>query len=368
MNIVLVSTAAVALLVWLHLFFLHGCFWRSLPQLAPKRPGEHPPVDILVPARDEAESIGPTIASLLAQDYAGDVRVLLIDDNSIDGTAERAGRSDRLEVITGRAKPPGWSGKLWALHQGVAVSRAPLLLLTDADIVHEPAHLAALVAQLEQSDADLVSEMVALRCASLAERALVPAFVYFFQMLYPFARVNDPRSRLAAAAGGTMLLRRVALERIGGFEAIHQALIDDVALARAVKRGGHIYLGHSVLARSIRPYPHFRDVWRMIARTAFTQLRYSGLLLLATTLGLLLIAWIPVLALGLGAGWGRAAGLLSAMLALVSYQPTLHRYQRSPLWALLLPVIALFYLAATWGSAIDHWRGRGARWKRRAYG
>jgi len=361
-------TATLALLIWLYLVFLHGCFWRSTPELAPRRPRESPPVDIIVPARDEAETIAAVIASLLAQAYEGEARIVLIDDNSTDGTAERAGCAPGLEVIMGQPKPPGWSGKLWALAQGIAASRAPLLLLTDADIVHEPAHLSTVVARLEEGDADLVSEMVALRCTSLAERALVPAFVYFFQMLYPFARVNDRGSRLAAGAGGTMLIRRSALERIGGMEAIRGALIDDVALARAVKRGGAVYLGHSGLARSVRPYPQFRDLWRMIARTAFTQLDYSVLLLVVTILGLLLIWWVPVLALVLGTGWVRGAGLISVLLAALSYQPTLRRYHCSPLWALALPLIALFYLAATLGSAIDHWRGHGARWKSRAYG
>jgi hopene-associated glycosyltransferase HpnB len=363
----MILISILALIAWTYLVAAHGHFWRSTPQLPPRQPSASPAVDILVPARDEAESIAPVMASLRAQRYTGPLRIVLIDDNSTDGTAERAGRADPLEIITGSAKPPGWSGKLWALHQGVAASRAPLLLLTDADIVHEPEHLASLVAQLEDLDADLVSEMVALRCSSLSERALIPAFVYFFQMLYPFQYVNDPRSRVAAAAGGTILIRRYALERIGGIEAIRGALIDDVALARAVKRGGRIYLGHSGLARSIRPYPHLQDVWRMIARTAFTQLEYSWLLLLATVLGLLLLWWVPVLSLAVGQGWVRIAGIASAALAVASYQPTLHRYRCSPFWALALPLIALFYLAATVGSAIDHLLGRGARWKSRAY-
>jgi len=224
----------------------------------------------------------------------------------------------------------------------------------------------------DEGQIDLVSEMVRLNCTSLPERALVPAFVYFFQMLYPFARVNDPRSPVAAGAGGTVLIRREALERIGGIAAIRHALIDDVTLAKAVKtagrqRGNGIYLGHSGLATSVRPYPHWQDLWQMISRTAFTQLRYSAALLLLTLVGLALVWLLPPYALLFGSGWVRIAGLSTYVLAALSYLPTLRRYRRNPLWALALPLIALFYMAATLGSALNHWFGRGARWKNRAY-
>ena len=366
--------AFLSLIIWLYLCMAHGQFWRSTPQLPPATPAEFPDVDIVVPARDEAPTIGPVIASLLAQDYAGRFRVILVDDNSSDGTgtlagsATSAGTAAKLEVITLQSKPSGWSGKLWALNQGVAASRAPVLLFTDADIVHDPRHLSALVAKLEQSRLDMVSEMVRLNCVSLAERALVPAFVYFFQMLYPFRRVNDPASPAAAAAGGTVLIRRDALQRIGGIEAIKHALIDDVTLARVVKKSGPIFLGHSGLAASIRPYPKFADIWHMIARTAFTQLHHSAVLLALTLLGLMLVWWVPAAALLLGHGPLFAAGLSAFCLSAVSYLPTLARYRRNRLWALALPLIALFYMAATCGSALDYWRGRGARWKNRAYG
>ena len=358
----------LALLIWLYLFFAHGRFWQSAPELPPAVPAEFPDADIVVPARDEAPTIGPAIASLLAQDYGGKFRVILIDDNSTDGTAALAGAAANLEVITLQSKPADWSGKLWALSQGVAVSRAPVLLFTDADIVHDPRHLSALVAKLLQSRTDMVSEMVRLNCTSLAERALVPAFVYFFQMLYPFRRVNDPRSSAAAAAGGTVLIRREALQRMGGIEAIKSSLIDDVALAREVKKSGPIFLGHSGLAASIRPYPHFADIWHMISRTAFTQLRHSALLLALTLLGLGLVWLLPAAAMLFSHGWRLAAGSLAFGLSAVSYLPTLARYGRSRFWAAALPLIALFYMAATVGSALDYWRGRGARWKRRAYG
>ncbi len=380
--------AIVTLALWCYLFVAHGRFWFSSPELAPARPQALPDVDIVVPARDEAPSIGPVVTSLLTQDYAGGYKVILVDDASSDGTAElaraaaaavrssgvaggassaAAGGGPALEVLAGRPKPEGWSGKLWALAQGVAASRAPVLLFSDADIVHAPEHLATLVARLEAPRVDLVSEMVRLNCSSVPERALVPAFVYFFQMLYPFARVNHPKSRVAAAAGGTVLIRRDALQRIGGIEAIKGALIDDVSLAQAVKRGGPVYLGHSGLAASIRPYPYFADIWGMISRTAFTQLRYSALWLAIALLGLMLVWWVPLLEALWGAGWERACGSAAFALGAASFMPTLRRYRCNPLWALALPLIALFYMAATLASALTHWRGGGARWKGRDY-
>jgi hopene-associated glycosyltransferase HpnB len=364
------ALAVLGLATWAYLVFAHGFFWRSVPELAaaPKPPrSQATRVDVIVPARDEAATIAPVIASLLEQDYPV-FSVILVDDDSSDGTAERAGRSSQLEVIRGRPKPDGWSGKMWALHQGVAAGDAPIVLFTDADIVHEAAHLSTLVGRLEGAHLDLVSEMVHLNCESFAERALVPAFVYFFQMLYPFSRVNDARSSVAAAAGGTVLIRRQALERIGGIEAIKGALIDDVSLARAVKAsGGSIFLGHAGLAASVRLYPHFADIWGMVARTAFTQLRYSAVLLAGTVTGLALVWLVPPALAIFASGWERACGVCACVLAAGSYLPTLVRYRRSVLWALALPLIALFYMAATVGSAVDHWRGAGARWKSRSY-
>lgn len=366
--------ATVSLCVWVYLFFAHGRFWRSTPELRPAVPEEAPEVDVIVPARDEAATIGRAIASLAAQEYAGRFRVFLVDDGSSDGTAELAraavagDREQRLMVIAAQAKPPGWSGKLWAVNQGVARSSAPVILLTDADIEHDPRHLATLTARLCAHHDDLVSEMVRLHCSSAAERALVPAFVYFFQMLYPFARVNDPASAVAAAAGGTVLIRRAALERIGGIASIKDALIDDVTLAAAVKRGGPVFLGHSGLAASIRDYASLSDIWSMITRTAFTQLRYSAALLLLTVAGLSLVWWVPIGAALLDSGQPRWCGLAAFSLGALSYLPTLSRYGRNPLWSLALPLIASFYMAATVASALQHWTGGGARWKNRDYG
>ena len=360
--------ALLSLCIWFYLFCIHGRFWSSGPELRPSKPDQLPDVDVIVPARDEVATIGPVIASLLAQDYAGRLSVILVDDNSTDGTAAAAGRAPNLVILRGEPKPAGWSGKLWALSQGVALSRAPVVLFTDADIVHHPSHLSALVARLDRPRVDMVSEMVRLNCNTPAERALIPAFVYFFQMLYPFARVNNPRSRLAAAAGGTILIRRTALEAIGGIDAIGRALIDDVTLAKAVKAQGTLYLGHSGLATSIRSYPDLASIWQMISRSAFTQLRHSSVWLLVTLLGLTLVWLVPVWAVLTGSFWVRVAGATSFALAFISYQPTLRRYRLKPLWGLLLPLIALFYMAATLGSAVNHWRGTGASWKSRAYG
>ena len=361
--------AVLSALIWLYLWVAHGRFWQSGPILQPARPADAPDVAVVIPARDEAAGIAACLRSLLAQNYPGRFRIVLVDDGSRDGTGTvaRSLADPRLEVIDGLDRPAGWSGKLWALSQGIARTDEPLVLLTDADIVHDPRHLATLVAHAQQGGLDLVSEMVELACESWAERALVPAFVFFFQLLYPFARVNDPRSRTAAAAGGTILIRRLALERIGGIAAVRGELIDDVALATAVKVGGPIFLGHSALARSIRPYPGAGDIWRMVARTAYVQLRHSPLLLAGTIAGLALVWLVPPLAAIAGHGGVRVIGMVTWIAAAASYLPTLRRFRRSPLWAPFLPLVALFYMSATIGSAIDHYRGRGVAWKGRAY-
>ncbi len=370
----MIALAFLSLLAWAYLLALHGRFWLSGPELIPGRPAANPPVAVVVPARDEAACIGAALRSLLAQDYAGPFRVVLVDDGSTDGTGEiaRAIGDDRLTVLSGQPRPPGWSGKLWAMAQGVgaagAAGAAEYVLLTDADILHDPRHVSALVARAEAGRLDLVSEMVALACDTPAERALVPAFVYFFQLLYPFARVNAPSSRTAAAAGGSMLVRAEALARIGGLAAMRGALIDDVALAARVKAGGPVWLGHGVLARSVRPYPGLADIWRMIARTAFVQLRHSFVLLAGTVLGLALIFLVPPVAAIAGEGLARWLGIAAWLGMAASFVPTLRRYRRSWLWGAALPLIAAFYMAATVGSALDHLRGRGVVWKGRAYG
>jgi hopene-associated glycosyltransferase HpnB len=363
------TLAVLSLAIWLYLLLGHGRFWHSEPELAPVRRMAVTPVTIVVPARDEAPSIAQALQSLLAQDYPGAIRVILVDDGSRDGTGAIArGLGDpRLMVVDSKPRPAGWSGKLWAVAQGIEEADSELVLLTDADIIHDPRHLSTLVAQAERNRLDMVSEMVALACNSPAERALVPAFVFFFQLLYPFAKVNDPLSATAAAAGGTVLIRRRALERIGGIQAIRGALIDDVALAAAVKRGGRIWLGHTNLAHSIREYPTAGDIWRMVSRTAYVQLHFSPLLLVCTTLGMALIFLVPPLAALFVPGLARWCGWAAWGVMAACYHPTLHRYGRSLLWAPALPLVAAFYMAATLGSAVNHYVGRGVAWKGRAY-
>ncbi len=366
----MIILAILSLCTWVYLLAAHGWFWQAGPMLAPDRPAESPPVAVVVPARDEAPFIAQSLGSLLAQDYAGDWRVILVDDGSTDGTGPTARDlcDPRLTVLTGAPRPAGWTGKQWAVSQGIAEGGpAEFILLTDADIVHERGHLAALMAQAERAEADLVSGMVRLSCDSVAERTLIPAFVFFFQLLYPFAWVNDPRRRTAAAAGGTMLLRRQALDRIGGIEAIRGALIDDVALAAEVKRGGRIWLGHTALARSIRPYPSAAEIWRMIARSAYVQLRCSPLLLAGCIAGMALVWIVPPLAALAGPGAARGVGAAAWLGLSWSYLPSLRRYGLSPWRAPFLPLVAAFYMAATIGSAVNHHLGRGVAWKGRAY-
>ena len=372
----LTALTLLALLIWCGMIFFHGRYWQAGPILPPVPTGLRlPRVDIVVPARDEAESIGAAIGSLTRQVLPGgaEVRVFLVDDGSTDGTADIARRAaegapNPLTVITGADKPADWSGKLWAVRQGVAATDADLILLTDADIAHEPDHLARLVAKAEGGRYDMVSEMVLLNCESFAERALVPAFVYFFQLLYPFAKVDDPKSRVGGAAGGTVLIRRAALDRIGGIEVMRGALIDDVTLGRAVKKsGGRTWLGHTKRARSIRLYPHFADIWAMIARSAYVQLGFSPLNLLGTIVGMLLVWLLPPAMAIFGHGAARAFGLIAWVLMAGSYVPSIRRYGLSPLWGIALPLIALFYMAATVGSAVNHMLGRSVMWKNRVY-
>lgn len=331
----------------------------------------------VVPARDEAALIVETIGSLLRQHYPGPFSVALVDDHSADGTvanalsaAQAAGAADRLTVLAGAPLPPGWSGKLWASEQGVrhadSLPEPPeYLLLTDADITHAPDMLSALVTRARAGGLVLTSLMVKLRCESVAERALIPAFVFFFQMLYPFRWVNRPNQRTAAAAGGCMLVRRDALAAAGGIAAIRGALIDDCALARRMKARGPIWLGLTERAHSLRPYPRVRDIRRMVARTAYFQLRESPLLLAATVLGMGVVYLAPPVLACLARGAAQILGLAAWAMMTVAYQPTLRFYRRSWVWGLALPGIALAYLLFTLDSAWQHWRGRGGMWKGR---
>ncbi|MFT8418708.1 MAG: glycosyltransferase [Acetobacter sp.] len=379
----LLALAILCALIWSGLIFCHGYFWQAGPILQPASMAQAPAdiapdVTVVVPARDEAESIEGALGSLLQQDYPGTLRIILVNDRSTDGTGALARAlpdpHNRLSVLDGVNPEAGWSGKLWAVAQGVheAARQTPhgsgYLFLTDADILHAPAHISTLVAKAQTDRLHMVSEMVELQCETLAERALVPAFVFFFTLLYPFAKVNNPKDKTAAAAGGTILLRRDMLRQIGGIEALKGALIDDCTLASCVKQaGGRLYLGHSCLARSIRPYPSAADIWRMIARTAYVQLNFSPTLLVLTVLAMLVV-WIAPITLALcGHGAAQWIGGGVWLASTLSFLPTLRRFRLSPFWALGLPLIAGFYTAATIGSALNHHRGRGVVWKNRAY-
>ncbi|MFF5103764.1 glycosyltransferase [Streptomyces sp. NPDC000134] len=380
--IAVVWSAAVSLAAWLWLLLLQGLFWRTDVRLPPRRdPEVWPSVCVVVPARDEAAVLPDSLPSLLAQDYPGRAEVFLVDDGSTDGTGDLArelarGRGGLPLTVASPGEPPaGWTGKLWAVRHGIALARTrepEYLLLTDADIAHAPDSLRALVAAARTGGFDVVSQMARLRVASLWERLVVPAFVYFFAQLYPFRWIARQGSRTAAAAGGCVLLRAETAERVRLPDAIRYAVIDDVALARAVKGGGgRVWLGLADRVDSVRPYPGLGDLWRMVSRSAYAQLRHNPLLLAGTVAGLALVYLLPPVALVAGAVTGSAAGAVLGGLAWLvmtgTYLPML-RYYRQPSWlAPLLPFTAFLYLLMTVDSAVRHYRGRGAAWKGRTY-
>ncbi|MFS0519286.1 glycosyltransferase [Nostoc sp. UIC 10607] len=404
MDVIVLGLMLLSLIIWLGLLCFWGQFWRVDQQLEVTeiQLQSLPVVCAVVPARNEAELIPTSLRSLLLQDYPGSFNVFLVDDRSTDrtanfaeGVAHAVGKPQQLHIISGESLPPGWSGKLWAVEQGIksASKFAPdYFLLTDADIEHDPGNLRRLVAKAVQEDLDLVSVMVRLRCESFWEKLFIPAFVFFFQKLYPFRWVNNPNNPTAAAAGGSILISREALERIGGIQAIRQALIDDCALADAVKRSrevgekgtrgisnapypipsqGRIWLGLSTLTHSLRPYDSLATIWDMVARTAYTQLNYSPLLLLGTLVGMPLIYLVPPVCVILGVVWGNWAialtGLLGWLLMAFAYYPTIRFYKCSPWLAFSLPAIAFLYTLMTLDSALRHWQGRGGAWKGRVY-
>jgi len=424
----------LSLATWIGLLTLRGQFWRTDQRL---EVGETvleslPTVCAVIPARNEADLLPTTVRSLLRQDYHGSFTVFLVDDHSTDGTPDIAegvahalNKSQQLHIVSAQALPPGWTGKLWAIEQGIqavetlhatSLEKPDYFLLTDADIEHDIANLRRLVAKAEKDNLDLVSVMVRLRCKSLWEQLLIPAFVFFFQKIYPFRWVNDPNNTTAAAAGGCILIRREALNRIGGIKAVRHALIDDCALASAVKRKGRerggggeggmgrqgglggqngssllsssqtstdainrvstfstgrIWLGLSTLTRSLRPYPSLTTIWDMVARSAYTQLNNSPLLLILTLVGMILIYIVPPLGIILGAlmgNWGIAfTGLLTWLLMSLAYLPTI-RFYKCPVWLVFcLSAIAFLYTLMTLDSALRHWQGRGGAWKGRVY-
>jgi hopene-associated glycosyltransferase HpnB len=364
-------TTFISFAIWLYLLLGHGFFWlmRERDEYGMIKPARWPRVAAVVPARDEANVIARALGSLLAQDYPGPLRIILVDDRSSDGTAEIAFGlgSPKLTIVHGAEHPPGWTGKLFAMAQGAneAGEEPDYLWFSDADIAHAPDMLSQLVARAEAEKRVLVSLMAELNCQSFAERFLIPAFVFFFAMLFPFAWVNDPEKRTAAAAGGCMLVKREALVRAGGIAAIKSEIIDDCALGRLMKRQGPIWLGLTRRSVSLRLYPHIADIRDMIARSAYAQLDYSPLVLLGTMLGMALLYVAPLAGLFAG-GLAAPFGALAWAAMTVAFQPMLAFYRRSPFWGLALPVIGVFYAAFTIYSAVQVWRGRGGMWKGRA--
>jgi hopene-associated glycosyltransferase HpnB len=382
----------LSLSIWLYLIFGRGWFWlsdRRIKSEAIERLNSYPNVWAIVPARNEADVISQSLTSLLQQQYAGKLAIVVVDDRSTDGTGEIArsigsnpNLNHDLTVIFGDPLPSGWTGKLWAMEQGINYALAQddsidYFLLTDADIQHDLDNLHQLVTKAETENLELVSLMVLLRCNSFWEKLLIPAFVFFFQKLYPFPLVNNPQQKIAAAAGGCILVNRRALARIGGMESLQDSLIDDCTLAakiknsRSIEQNTGIWLGLTKSTISLRPYPDLTTIWDMVARTAYDQLKYSPFLLVGTAIAMVLIYLVPLLSTIVGfisLNWFLAAfGGVAWSLMIIAYLPTLKLYDRSPLFGFCLPLIASLYTMMTLDSALRYYRGQGGAWKGRVY-
>jgi hopene-associated glycosyltransferase HpnB len=375
----LIAAGVFSLLIWAYLVLARGGFWRIYPAHSPTNGTQVNParIAVIIPARNEADVVGRAIRSLLQQTDDQKIHIFLVDDASTDGTTQAAlaaaiaaGQVQNLTVVPGSPLPPGWSGKLWAMQQGIeqAGRTAPdFFLFTDADIEHAPDSVAALVSIAHAGPYDMASFMVKLHCQSAAEKLLIPAFVYFFFKLYPPAWISNPRRSEAGAAGGCILIRPAALEKAGGLQAIRQEVIDDCSLATRVKRnGGRLWLGASGSTRSIRPYEGFSGIGHMISRSAFNQLRHSNVLLFLSMAGMAATYLLPPALVFLAHRIAPAAlGGAAWLLMVGSYWRVLRLYRLSPLWALVLPIAAVFYMGATFHSAWKYWMGRGGEWKGR---
>ncbi|MEP1443293.1 MAG: glycosyltransferase [Hyphomicrobiales bacterium] len=371
--------------IWIYLLVFHQRFWLSNQVLGGDdvlQDGEWPSVVVVIPARNEAETIGAVAKSHLANDYQGRLDLIVVDDQSSDGTGElvRALDDNRAHVIAGKDLPHGWSGKLWAVNNGLEAAKkiapdADYVLLTDADIEHAPGTLAKLVTKAVREEQAMVSIMAVLDTRGFWGGLLMPAFIFFFQKLYPFPAINNPASKIGGAAGGCMLIERKALEAIGGVETIKGDLIDDCALGKALKdpKGAKrsIWLGFDEGIVSLRDNRELHTIWKMVARTAFTQLQFSSFLLIGSVIGMALtylVAPIAFLTLPLhGSILAATLGALAYFGMTLAYTPTLRRYKKSQLWALILPLSAVVYMMMTVSSALNHWRGRGGAWKGRTY-
>lgn len=374
-----------SLIIWLGLLIFWGQFWLGVQlSLSDQKLKHYPNVWVIIPARDEADVIGTSLQSVLQQNYPGNFAVVLVDDNSSDQTAKIAqetavnlSKKQQFNLISGQALPTEWKGKLWALEQGINYAKKQPItpdyfLLTDADIQHHDSNLKELVTKVETEKLDLVSLMVLLRCQSFWEKLLIPAFVFFFQKLYPFKLANNPRSFVAAAAGGCILINADSLEKIGGLASLKNALIDDCTLARKIKNNqGKIWLGLTGKTISLRPYDSLKSIWDMVARTAFYQLNYSWFLLIGTILGLTLVYLIPPLAIIYGIIAQNTViatiGFVTYFLMVLAYFPTVRLYRISPIWSGCLSAIAFLYSLMTIDSAWKHLQGKGGFWKGRVY-
>jgi len=363
--------ALVGVVIWLSILLLPWRPWGTGEFLDA---GSHSPdedlsnITVLIPARNEAAMIQATLPALRAQGRG--LNIIVVDDQSTDSTAETARNCAprKLVVVSGQPLPPGWSGKLWALEQGRSHIRTPFTLLLDADIKPQPGIIAELRKEMREKNLGLISLMAVLRMQTFWERLLMPAFVYLFKLLYPFRLSNSGSSRIAAAAGGCILLETRLLDEIGGFHALRGELIDDCALAQRVKALGYrtwIGLTHSVY--SLRPYHDLNAIWNMVARTAFTQLRYSSLALALCTVMMVASFWVPAVGLLLPKASGKFLSVIALSSMMLSYLPTLKFYGMSARWTVAMPLIGTLYLAMTWTSAIRHWFGKGSQWKGRAY-
>lgn len=375
----LTAIACIPLLIWIYLLLGRSGFWRVSQQLPAidKSQQAHGTVVAVIPARNEAAGIERAIVSLLQQDFPALLRIIVVDDNSDDATADlarsaaaRLGRESQVTILQGRPLPGGWTGKMWAVAQGVTEAQKlnpDYLLLTDADIEHAHSNIAELVQIAQSGSYDLASYMVKLSCRTRAEKLLIPAFVFFFFLLYPPAAIRSPRSKIAGAAGGCMLIRTAALERAGGISRIRSEVIDDCALAKAVKSsGGRVWLSLTAQTHSLRSYTTFSEIEHMISRTAFNQLRHSWLLLTGTCTGLVITYLLPIALLFTGRITPALLGASAWVLMTMLYAPMVKFYGRSPLWSFTLPAAATFYMAATIDSAMQYARGRGGQWKGRS--
>ena len=371
----LTIAAGLAFAIWVYLALGRGFFWIVREERGPDAPSPGSRVVAVIPARNEAETIAAAVHSLLVQDYA--IELIVVDDHSEDATAQLArgiaadcGASDRFHLVHAAALPPGWTGKMWAVSEGLKHASAMhpnYILLTDADIHHAPDNVRRLVGRAERDSLELASIMVKLRCESFSEKLLIPAFVFFFFKLYPPKWVTARGKQTAAAAGGCMLIRWTALQRIGGVVGIRNELIDDCALARSIKQHGRVWMGVSRSTESIRPYEGTAGIWRMISRSAFTQLNYSTVQLACAVIGMIVVYVIPLIAIAAApaASYALWLGAATFLLMLTLYAPVLLFYGVNPLWGLLLPAVALFYSGATINSAVRYWTGRGGEWKGR---